>query len=156
VTDVEAHLKKFRKELHSGIAAMVLLALLDRTGGEMYGYQIAKEIGAKAGGASFLKQGAIYPVLRSLHATGLLSSRVEVSMSGPPRRYYAIQRIAAAAHVAADQVRVATLEIGGAEDVAREDALTEAGREALAAWRGVWGDLREFVDGVVGGEPVHG
>ena len=56
----------------------------------MYGYQIAKEIGAKAGGASFLKQGAIYPVLRSLHAAGLLSSRVEVSMSGPPRRYYAI------------------------------------------------------------------
>ena len=121
--DVEAHLKKFRKELHSGIAAMVLLALLERTGGEMYGYQIAKEIGAKAGGASFLKQGAIYPVLRSLHATGLLSSRVEVSMSGPPRRYYAI---------------------------------SDAGREALNAWRGVWGDLREFVDGVVGGDDAHG
>jgi PadR family transcriptional regulator PadR len=90
VTSAEAHVKKFRKELHSGIAAMVLLALLERTGEEMYGYQIAKEIGANAGGASFLKQGAIYPVLRSLHAAGLLSSRVEVSVSGPPRRYYAI------------------------------------------------------------------
>jgi PadR family transcriptional regulator PadR len=90
VTSAELHLKKFRKELHSGIAAMVLLALLERTGEEMYGYQIAKEIGTKAGGASFLKQGAIYPVLRSLHAAGLLSSRVEVSVSGPPRRYYAI------------------------------------------------------------------
>ncbi len=90
MTSAELHLKKFRKELHSGIAAMVLLALLERTGEEMYGYQIAKEIGEKAGGASFLKQGAIYPVLRSLHAAGLLSSRVEVSVSGPPRRYYAI------------------------------------------------------------------
>ena len=70
MTSAEAHVKKFRKELHSGIAAMVLLALLERTGDEMYGYQIAKEIGAKAGGASFLKQGAIYPVLRSLHAAG--------------------------------------------------------------------------------------
>ena len=90
MTASEVHLKKFRKELHSGIAAMVLLALLERTGEEMYGYQIAKEIGEKAGGASFLKQGAIYPVLRSLHAAGLLSSRVEVSVSGPPRRYYAI------------------------------------------------------------------
>ena len=90
MTSAEAHVKKFRKELHSGIAAMVLLALLERTGEEMYGYQIAKEIGAKAGGDSFLKQGAIYPVLRSLHASGLLSSRVEVSVSGPPRRYYAI------------------------------------------------------------------
>lgn len=90
VTTEDTHLKKFRKELHSGIAAMVLLALLERSGTEMYGYQIAKEIGAKAGGASFLKQGAIYPVLRSLHAAGLLSSRLEVSVSGPPRRYYAV------------------------------------------------------------------
>jgi PadR family transcriptional regulator PadR len=113
VTTTEVHLKKFRKELHSGIAAMVLLALLDRSGEEMYGYQIAKEIGAKAGGASFLKQGAIYPVLRSLHAAGMLSSRVEVSVSGPPRRYYTI---------------------------------SESGREALQAWREVWGELRSFVD----------
>jgi len=123
VTSAEAHLKKFRKELHSGIAAMVLLALLERTGGEMYGYQIAKEIGAKAGGASFLKQGAIYPVLRSLHAADLLSSRVEVSMSGPPRRYYSI---------------------------------SPTGRQALETWRGVWSDLREFVDSVVGPGGANG
>lgn len=116
VTTTEVHLKKFRKELHSGIAAMVLLALLDRSGEEMYGYQIAKEISAKAGGASFLKQGAIYPVLRSLHAAGMLSSRVEGSVSGPPRRYYTI---------------------------------SEAGREALPAWRDVWSELRSFVDGLI-------
>ena len=35
-------------------------------------------------------QGALYPVLRSLEKTGLLSSRVEPSVSGPPRRYYCI------------------------------------------------------------------
>jgi PadR family transcriptional regulator, regulatory protein PadR len=86
----DVHLKKFRKELHSGIAALVLLSLLSRNGQEMYGYEIAKALGARTGGQSFLKQGAIYPVLRSLHASGLLSSRVEMSMSGPPRRYYAI------------------------------------------------------------------
>jgi PadR family transcriptional regulator, regulatory protein PadR len=123
VTSADTHLKKFRKELHSGIAAMVLLALLERAGEEMYGYQIAKEIGAKAGGASFLKQGAIYPVLRSLHAAGLLESRVEVSMSGPPRRYYAI---------------------------------SASGREALLSWRGVWTDLREFVDGLIGPGGANG
>lgn len=116
VTSAEVHLKKFRKELHSGIAAMVLLALLERSGDEMYGYQIAKEISAKAGGASFLKQGAIYPVLRSLHAAGMLSSRVEMSMSGPPRRYYAI---------------------------------SNEGREALVAWREVWGELRGFVGSLI-------
>ena len=123
MTSADTHLKKFRKELHSGIAAMVLLALLERTGGEMYGYQIAKEIGAKAGGESFLKQGAIYPVLRSLHASGLLSSRVEVSISGPPRRYYAISPM---------------------------------GREALETWRGVWADLRGFVDSLVGPGGANG
>jgi PadR family transcriptional regulator PadR len=90
VESPDVHLKKFRKELHSGIAALVLLSLLSRNGQEMYGYEIAKALGARAGGQSFLKQGAIYPVLRSLHASGLLSSRVEVSVSGPPRRYYAI------------------------------------------------------------------
>jgi PadR family transcriptional regulator PadR len=36
------------------------------------------------------KQGAIYPVLRSLHAAGLLDSRLEASQFGPPRRYYQI------------------------------------------------------------------
>jgi PadR family transcriptional regulator PadR len=90
VESPDVHLKKFRKELHSGIAALVLLSLLSRNGQEMYGYEIAKALGSRAGGQSFLKQGAIYPVLRSLHASGLLSSRVEVSVSGPPRRYFTI------------------------------------------------------------------
>lgn len=37
-----------------------------------------------------MKQGALYPVLRSLEKNGLLSSEVEPSVSGPPRRYYTI------------------------------------------------------------------
>ncbi len=37
-----------------------------------------------------VKQGAIYPVLRSLEGSGLLSSRRETSKSGPPRRYYRV------------------------------------------------------------------
>jgi PadR family transcriptional regulator PadR len=93
----DAHLKKFRKELHSGIAALVLLSLLSQSGREMYGYEIAKALGAREGGQTFLKQGAIYPVLRSLHASGLLTSRVEMSMSGPPRRYYTISKAGRAA-----------------------------------------------------------
>ena len=41
------------------------------------------------------------------------------------------ERVAAAADVAADEVRVAALQIAGAEHVAREDPLAKAGREAL-------------------------
>lgn len=37
-----------------------------------------------------MKQGAFYPVLRSLEGAGLLESKVEPSVSSPPRRYYRI------------------------------------------------------------------
>jgi PadR family transcriptional regulator PadR len=56
----------------------------------MYGYQIAKHIESKAKDVDIMKQGALYPVLRSLESTGLLESEVEPSVSGPPRRYYKI------------------------------------------------------------------
>ena len=39
-----------------------------------------------------VKQGTLYPVLRSLEAGGLLSSEVEPSVAGPPRRYYQVDR----------------------------------------------------------------
>ena len=37
-----------------------------------------------------IKQRTFYPVLRSLEKNKLLSSKVEPSISGPPRRYYTI------------------------------------------------------------------
>ncbi len=80
--------KKFRKELSSGITALVLLSVLDRAAEPMYGYQIAKLIGAGEADVPIVKQGALYPVLRSLEKSGLLQSRIEPSISGPPRRYY--------------------------------------------------------------------
>jgi len=82
--------KKFKKELSSGIAALVLLSVLDRAAEPMYGYQIAKLIGAGEADVPIPKPGALYPVLRSLEKSGLLQSRVEPSTSGPPRRYYSI------------------------------------------------------------------
>ncbi|MBN1433832.1 PadR family transcriptional regulator, partial [Candidatus Fermentibacterales bacterium] len=45
---------------------------------------------AEGTGASLIKHGALYPVLRSLEASGLLESSVEPSVSGPPRKYYEI------------------------------------------------------------------
>ena len=56
----------------------------------MYGYEIAKAVKAEGEGGLIFKQGAIYPVLRSLNSLGLLESRVEASAFGPPRRYYNI------------------------------------------------------------------
>ncbi|MHC1783095.1 MAG: PadR family transcriptional regulator [Anaerolineaceae bacterium] len=81
--------KKFQKELLGGITALILLEVLDKTGQAMYGYQIAKMIEGEEKDAAG-KQGVLYPVLRSLESSGLLSSMVEPSVSGPPRRYYQI------------------------------------------------------------------
>ena len=80
--------KKFQKELNSGTASLVLLGVLDRAKKPMYGYQIAKLIEAHDESVQMMKQGALYPVLRSLENIGLLESHVDPSVSGPPRRYY--------------------------------------------------------------------
>ena len=82
--------KKFRKELKSGTVSLVLLSILDRSKEPLYGYEITKNIDSKVVGAFSMGQGALYPVLRSLEKSGLLSSKVEPSVSGPPRRYYRI------------------------------------------------------------------
>jgi PadR family transcriptional regulator PadR len=87
-TDEET--RKFQKELNSGTTALVLLGVLGQASRPMYGYQIAKLIEANAGGVPIMRQGALYPVLRSLEGSGLLESEVEPSVSGPPRRYYRI------------------------------------------------------------------
>ena len=82
--------KKFQKDLNGGLVGLVLLAVLERSVEDLYGYEIAKRLaGANPGGPLF-KDGSIYPVLRQLSANGLLTSRIVPSYSGPPRRYYRI------------------------------------------------------------------
>ena len=82
--------KKFQKEMNAGIASLVLLTVVDKSNKPMYGYQIARLLEEYSGDTSFMKQGALYPVLHSLENSGLLESKVEPSVSGPPRRYYEI------------------------------------------------------------------
>ena len=82
--------KKFQKELNAGISSLVLLNVMNRSTEPMYGYQIAKMLEDNGPELPLMKQGTLYPVLRSLEENGLLSSMVEPSVSGPPRRYYTI------------------------------------------------------------------
>lgn len=88
--DDEAIVKKFQKELNSGTASLVVLGLMDGSDEPLYGYQIAKLLERLADGRLPMKQGALYPVLRSMEANGLLESHVEPSTSAPPRRYYTV------------------------------------------------------------------
>jgi PadR family transcriptional regulator, regulatory protein PadR len=81
---------KFQKDLNSGLVALVLLAVLERSPEDLYGYEIAKRLQKANEGDALFKEGTIYPVLRALSASGLLTSRIVPSYSGPPRRYYRI------------------------------------------------------------------
>ncbi|MBC7878350.1 MAG: PadR family transcriptional regulator [Anaerolineales bacterium] len=90
MSDLTLQSKKFQKELNAGTSSLVLLKVLSRSKEPMYGYQIAKLLEDNGPDLPLMKQGTLYPVLRSLEENGLLSSVVEPSVSGPPRRYYTI------------------------------------------------------------------
>lgn len=89
-TELDRLSQKFQKELNSGLASLVLLSVLEHAGEDLYGYQIAKRLQGTGPGEPPIKQGALYPVLRQLAASGLLASRIVPSYAGPPRRYYRI------------------------------------------------------------------
>jgi PadR family transcriptional regulator PadR len=82
--------RKFQKDLNAGLVALVLLAVLEQSTEDLYGYEIAKRLQKANEGEALFKEGTIYPVLRALSAGGLLTSRVVPSYAGPPRRYYRI------------------------------------------------------------------
>ena len=82
--------RKFQKDLNAGLVALVLLAVLEQTSEDLYGYEIAKRLQRANEGEALFKEGTVYPVLRTLAAEGLLTSRVVPSYAGPPRRYYRI------------------------------------------------------------------
>lgn len=88
--DAEPIVRKFQRELSAGLTSLVLLSVLSDADADLYGYEIAKRLGADPVAASPFKQGALYPVLRNMSAAGLLTSRVVPSYAGPPRRYYRI------------------------------------------------------------------
>src|SRR5579864_7772384 len=86
----DSQARKFQKDLNAGLTALVLLAVLEGSTEDLYGYEIAKRLQRANDGEALFKEGTVYPVLRSLAAAALLTSRVVPSYSGPPRRYYRI------------------------------------------------------------------
>lgn len=86
----DSNARKFQKDLNAGLVALVLLGVLERSTEDLYGYEIAKRLQRANEGEALFKEGTVYPVLRALSASGLLTSRVVPSYAGPPRRYYRI------------------------------------------------------------------
>jgi len=61
-------------QVRKGVAEQCVLALLTR--GEMYGFELARELGARG------------RIIARLRRNGLVETSWQESTSGPPRRYY--------------------------------------------------------------------
>jgi len=85
--------KDFQKGLYTGISVFILLCVVGRAKEPIYGYQIAKIIEQDNEDIPIIKLGTLYPVLRALERDGLLESKVDPSVTGPPRKYYRITEL---------------------------------------------------------------
>jgi PadR family transcriptional regulator PadR len=86
-------IKDFQKGIYTGISVLILLRVVGRAKEPIYGYQIAKMVEKDNEDIPVIKLGTLYPVLRSLEKDGLLESRIDPSVTGPPRRYYSITEL---------------------------------------------------------------
>lgn len=81
-------MSSYSKELLKGAADTLVLSSFVQ--GEMYGYQVVKELERRSEGFFCLKEGTLYPILHRLEKQGLLAARWETMPNGSERRYYAL------------------------------------------------------------------
>lgn len=78
---------KLNKELLKGNTSMLILSLL--VNGDMYGYQIIKELGKKSENIFEFKEGTLYPILHGLEDKNYVFSYWN-DTGTKKRKYYSI------------------------------------------------------------------
>src|SRR3954468_19746831 len=78
-------------QLKKGVLEMCVLALL--SGGDNYAYEIASRMADAVG----MGEGTIYPLMRRMQNEGLVSTYLQESERGPPRKYYRLTKSGALA-----------------------------------------------------------
>ena len=73
-------------QLKKGVLEMCVLALLSR--GDSYAYEIASRLADAIG----MGEGTIYPLMRRMQNDGLVTTYLQESGSGPPRKYYKLTK----------------------------------------------------------------
>jgi PadR family transcriptional regulator PadR len=78
----------FKKELNGACSTMILLGVLAQE--ESYGYAIIQSLKQHSGGKLEWAEGMLYPLLRRLEKSQLLTSRWVSPETGRRRRYYTV------------------------------------------------------------------
>lgn len=71
-------------QFKKGVLELCVLSMLARQ--DQYGYELASTLSAMIQ----IADGTIYPILRKLAADGHVTTYLQESSGGPPRKYYAI------------------------------------------------------------------
>ncbi|SNS29456.1 transcriptional regulator, PadR family [Anaerovirgula multivorans] len=79
---------KIDKDLMKGSTTMLILNLLSN--GDMYGYQMVKELEKRSDNTFTLKEGTMYPILHSLESEGMVEAYWDEGASSRKRKYYHI------------------------------------------------------------------
>ena len=75
-------------QLRKGMLELCILNSMN--GRRLYGYDIVKSLRGTDG--LVISEGTIYPILSRLHREGFVSTQLEESASGPPRKYYELTK----------------------------------------------------------------
>ncbi len=76
-------------QLKKGVLEMCVLALLSRS--DSYAYEIAARMAEAVG----MGEGTVYPLMRRMQNDELVTTYLQESSSGPPRKYYKLTRAGA-------------------------------------------------------------
>lgn len=79
-------LERWVTQLRKGMLELCVLHAIRGGGGRVYGYDVVKRLRGLDG--LVISDGTIYPILSRLKRDGLVSSTIEESPEGPPRKYY--------------------------------------------------------------------
>ncbi|MCR3956790.1 MAG: PadR family transcriptional regulator [Gudongella sp.] len=71
-------------QFKKGVLELCVLTLLNRK--DYYGYELVENIS----GFIMISEGTIYPLLRRFRSDGYVTTYLEESQEGPPRKYYSL------------------------------------------------------------------
>jgi PadR family transcriptional regulator, regulatory protein PadR len=78
--------KRIRSKIARGSAELAILSLLAEE--SLYGFEIAKQIGERTGGALKFTLASLYPLLYEMEKRGWVEAHWEANSAGRDRRYY--------------------------------------------------------------------